>query len=46
VLGPLLYVNDLDSVVKNPTVKLFPDDVVLYASVNTQQECSTLQCDF
>jgi len=48
VLSPLLfllYVNDLDSVVKYSTVKLFADDVLLYASANTQQECAALQCD-
>ena len=48
VLGPLLfllYVNDLDSVVKNSKIKLFADDVLLYAPANTQQECSALQDD-
>jgi len=39
------YVNDLDSVVNNSTVKLFADDVLLYASANTQQECSALNCN-
>ena len=48
VLGPLLfilYVNDLDSVIKNSTIKLFADDVLLYAPANTQKECSALQDD-
>ena len=48
VLGPLLfilYVNDLDSVVKNSTIKLFADDVLLYAPVCTIKDCSTLQDD-
>ena len=39
VLGPLLsllYVNDLDSVVKSSKIKLFADDVLLYAPANTQ----------
>ena len=34
VLGPLLfilYVNDLDSVIKDSTIKVFADDVLLYA---------------
>ena len=48
VLGPflfLLYVNDLDSIIKNSTIKLFADDVLLYAPANTQQECCALQDD-
>ena len=48
VLGPLLfllYVNDLDSVVKCSTVKLFADDVLLYASVRSTKDCSALQDD-
>ena len=48
VLGPLLfilYVNDLDSVVKKSTIKLFADDVLLYAPADTKQECSALQND-
>ena len=48
VLGPLLfllYVNDLDSVVKHSTVKLFADDVLLYAPANTIKDCSALQDD-
>ena len=48
VLGPLLfllYVNDLDSIVKNSKIKLFADDALLYAPANTQQECSALQDD-
>ena len=48
VLGPLLfllYVNDLDSVVKHSTIKLFADDVLLYAEVNTTKDCLALQDD-
>jgi len=48
VLGPLLfllYVNDLDSIIKNSTIKLFANDVLLYAPANTEQECCALQGD-
>ena len=48
VLGPLLfllYVNDLDSVVKYSTIKLFADDVLLYAPVRSIKDCSALQDD-
>ena len=48
VLGPLLfllYVNDLDSVVKHSTIRLFADDVLIDASVNTLEECEALQDD-
>ena len=48
MLGPLLfllYVNDLDSVVKCSTVKLFADDVLLYAPVRSTKDCSALQDD-
>jgi len=47
VLGPLLFllhVNDLDCVVKNSTIKLFPNCYMPHAA-NTQQECSALQDD-
>ena len=37
--------NDLDSIIKNSTIKLFADDVLLYAPANTQQECCALQDD-
>ena len=43
VLGPLLfliYVNDLDSVIKYSTVKLFADDPFLCAPANTLKDCS------
>ena len=46
VLGLLLfliYVNDSASVVKHSTVKMFADDVLLYAPANTLKECSSLQ---
>ena len=48
VLGPLLfvlYINDLESVVKHSIVKLFADDVLLYASVHSSADCSALQDD-
>ena len=48
VLGPLLfvlYINDLESVVKRSVVKLFADDVLLYASVHSPADCSALQDD-
>ena len=48
VLGPLLfkiYVNDLDTVVKYSKMRLFADDVLLYASANSTQDCATLQHD-
>ena len=48
VLGPLLfllYVNDLDCIIKHSTIRLFADDVLLYASANTMEECSSLQDD-
>ena len=48
VLGPLLfllYVNDLDCVIKHSTIRLFADDVLLYAPANTMEECSSLQDD-
>ena len=41
----LLYVNDLDSVVKYSTVKLFTDDVLLYAPIRSTKDCSALQDD-
>ena len=46
--SPLLFlldVNDLDSVVKHSTIKLFVDDVLLYAEVNTTKDCLALQDD-
>ena len=48
VLGPLLfvlYINDLESVVQRSIVKLFADDVLLYASVHSPAVCSALQDD-
>ena len=48
VLGPLLfvlYINDLESVVKRSIVKLFADDVLLYASVHSPADCSALRDD-
>ena len=48
VLGPLLfllYVNDLDCIIRHSTIRLFADDVLLYATANTMEECSSLQDD-
>ena len=49
VLGPLLfllYVNDLDTVIKHSTIKLFADDVLLlYAPANNVLDCAVLKED-
>ena len=48
VLGLLLfilYVSDLESVVKHSTVKLFADDVLLYVPVHSSTDCSAVQDD-
>ena len=37
------YYNDLDSVVKQSTIKPLADDELLYAPANTEQEHSALQ---
>jgi len=47
-LGPplfLLYGNDLDSVVKHSSIKLFTDNVLVYASANTLKDCMSLKND-
>ena len=41
----IIIINDLASVVKHSTVKMFADDVLLYAPANTLKECSSLQND-
>ena len=48
VLGPLLfllYVNDLDAVIKHSTIKLFADNVLLYGPANNILDCAVLQED-
>ena len=47
ILGPLLfitYINDIPSAVSS-NVKIFADDVTLYATVQTVQDCQILQDD-
>ena len=46
VLGPLLfllYVNDLDAVIKHSTIKLFVGNVLLYGPANNILDCAVLQ---
>ena len=48
ILGPLffiLYVNDLGSVVKHSTIKMFTDDLTLYRVVASVDDCHMLQQD-
>ena len=48
ILGPLffiLYVNDLSSVVKNSSIKMFADDLTLYRDVASVDDCHMLQWD-
>ena len=48
MFSPLLslsYVNDLNPIIKNSTIKLFADDVLPYVPANTQQEYFALQDD-
>ena len=48
VLGPLLfliYIDDLHSVVKNSTVKLYADDVTIYKEIKSETDCILLQED-
>ena len=47
ILGPLLfilYINDLHSLVKS-SLKIYADDVALYAAVSSDQDCVNLQDD-
>jgi len=41
----LMYVNDIQEVVKHFTVKLFADDVALYKHVQSMADCDLLQQD-
>jgi len=48
ILGPLLfilYINDLHSLIKSSSLKLYADDVALYATVSSYQDCVNLQDD-
>ena len=48
ILGPLLfilYINDLHSLVKSSSLKIYADDVALYAAVSSYQDCVNLQDD-
>jgi len=45
ILGPLLfilYINDLYSLVKSSSLKIYADDVALYAAVSSYQDCVNL----
>ena len=48
VLGPLLfilYIDDIRSVVKSSSLRLFADDVSIYAKVSSVDDCLQLQED-
>ena len=48
ILGPLLfilYVNNITSVIKSSSIKLFADDVSVYAEVSSVDDCNRLQDD-
>ena len=48
ILGPLLfiiYINDIVSVVQSSSIKIFSDDVSLYANVSSYNDCLQLQED-
>jgi len=45
ILGSLLfilYINDLHSLVKSSSLKIYADDVALYAAVSSYQDCVNL----
>ena len=47
VLGPLmflLYINDIDQNISS-TIRLFTDDCIMYRTVTTREEASSLQYD-
>ena len=47
VLGPLmflLYINDIDQNISS-TIRLFADDCIMYRTVTTREEASSLQYD-
>jgi len=41
----ILYINDLHSLVKSSSLKIYTDDVALYATVSSYQNCVNLQDD-
>jgi len=48
ILGPLLfilYIDDLRSVVQSSSLKIYADDVALYAQVSSYEDCVKLQDD-
>ena len=48
ILGPLLfilYIDDLHAVVKSSSLKIYADDVALYAEVSSYEDCIELQDD-
>ena len=48
ILGPLLfilYIKNLHSLVKSSSLKIYADDVALYAAVSSYQDCVNLQDD-
>ena len=48
ILGPLmfiLYIDDLHSLVQSTSLKIYADDVALYAAVSSRQDCVDLQGD-
>ena len=48
ILGPLLfilYVNDLHSLIKSSSLKIYADDIALYTTVSSYQDCVNLQDD-
>ena len=43
MLMPLLYINDISSVISNSTVKLFADDVTIYREIVCPTDADSLQ---